>query len=77
MAHIRKMSEAGELVAAGPFLQEHQLRGIFVFKLGSLDAAKAVAAQDPAVQAGRLVLDIHPWYVAEGVLPAPKPATGK
>jgi uncharacterized protein YciI len=77
MAHIRKMSEAGQLVAAGPFLEEHRLRGVFVFKLGSLEAAKAVAAEDPAVQAGRLVLDIHPWYVAEGVLPAPKPADVK
>ena len=75
MAHIRKMADAGQLVAAGPFLEENRLRGIFVFKLASLEEAKAVAAQDPAVQAGRLVLDIHSWFVAEGVLPEPKPAT--
>ena len=74
MAHIRKMADAGQLVAAGPFLEENRLRGIFVFKLASLEEAKAVAAQDPAVQAGRLVLDLHPWLVAEGVLPPPKPA---
>jgi uncharacterized protein len=77
MAHIRKMSEAGQLVAAGPFVEEQTLRGVFVLQLDSIDAAKAVAAQDPAVQAGRLVLDIHPWYVAEGVLPAPRGAAGK
>jgi uncharacterized protein YciI len=74
MAHIGKMADAGQLVAAGPFLEEHKLRGIYVFKLSSLDEARAVAAQDPAVQAGRLVLDLHPWLVAEGVLPPPKPA---
>jgi uncharacterized protein YciI len=73
MAHIRKMAEAGQLIAAGPFVEDDQpLRGIFVFKLESLETAKAVAAQDPAVQAGRLVLDIHPWFVADGVLPQPK-----
>jgi uncharacterized protein YciI len=72
MAHIRRMGDAGQLVAAGPFVEDQALRGIFVFKLESLEAAKAAAAQDPAVQAGRLVLDIHPWYVAEGVLPEPK-----
>jgi uncharacterized protein YciI len=77
MAHIRKMGEAGHLVAAGPFVEDVALRGIFVFKLESLEAAKAAAAQDPAVQAGRLVLDIHPWFVAEGVLPAAKVTTGK
>ena len=71
MAHIRKMDEAGQLVAAGPFLEENTLRGIFVFKLASLDEAKALAAQDPAVQAGRLVLDLHRWFVADGVLPNP------
>jgi uncharacterized protein YciI len=74
MAHIGKMADAGQLVAAGPFLEEHKLRGIYVFKLSSLDEARAVAGQDPAVQAGRLVLDLHPWLVAEGVLPPPKPA---
>jgi uncharacterized protein YciI len=72
MAHIRKMAEAGQLIAAGPFMEDQALRGIFVFKLESLETAKAVAAQDPAVQAGRLVLDIHPWFVSEGVLPQPK-----
>lgn len=72
MAHIRKMGDAGELIAAGPFVEDTTLRGIFVFKLPSLEAAKAVALQDPAVRAGRLVVDVHPWYVAEGVLPAPK-----
>ncbi len=77
MAHIRAMADAGQLVAAGPFVEENTLRGIFVFKLDSVDAAKAVASQDPAVRAGRLLVDMHAWYVAEGVLPAPKVATGK
>lgn len=73
MANIRKMGEAGQLVAAGPFVEETTpLRGIFVFKLDSVDAAKAAASQDQAVRAGRLIMDVHPWYVAEGVLPAPK-----
>ncbi len=77
MAHIRAMADAGQLVAAGPFIEEQRLRGIFVFQLDSVDAAKAVASQDPAVRAGRLVVDMHPWYVAEGVLPEPKVARGK
>jgi uncharacterized protein YciI len=74
MAHIRKMADTGQLVAAGPFLEENKLRGVFVFKLPTLDEAKTVAAQDPAGQAGRLVLDVHPWLVADGVLPPPKTA---
>lgn len=74
MAHIKKMADAGQLVAAGPFLEEGKMRGIYVFKLGSIEEARAIARQDPAVQAGRLVLETYSWMVADGVLPEPKPA---
>ena len=41
----------------------------FVFRVDSLEEARALAATDPAVQAGRLALDIHAWIVPEGILP--------
>jgi len=45
------------------------LRGVFVFKVGSLDEARALSNADPAVKAGRLVVDVHPWEVPVGALP--------
>lgn len=57
------------MVVAGPFGDNGPLRGIFVFKVGSIDEARELAATDPAVKAGRLAIDIHPWLVPEGVLP--------
>jgi uncharacterized protein YciI len=69
MANINKLAEMKKLVAAGPFGDDGRLRGIFVFRVGSLEEAKALTATDPAVQAGRLAMDIHPWMVPEGVLP--------
>ena len=69
MANINKLAEMKKLVAAGPFGDNGRLRGIFVFRVGSLEEAKALTATDPAVQAGRLAMDIHPWMVPEGVLP--------
>jgi len=58
-----------KLVVAGPFGDNGRLRGIFVFKVNSIDEARSLAATDPAVQAGRLALQIHPWTVPEGILP--------
>ncbi|CAN5606785.1 hypothetical protein BH20ACI3_BH20ACI3_13260 [soil metagenome] len=68
-ANINKLAETKKLVVAGPFGDNGQLRGIFVFKVGSLDEAKELAATDPSVQAGRLSIDIHPWLVPDGILP--------
>ena len=66
MAHIQAMHKAGKLVLAGPFLDDGDIRGIFLFMASSLDEVKALTAQDPAVQAGRLLMDIRPWYGPRG-----------
>jgi uncharacterized protein YciI len=69
MANINRLAEMKKLVVAGPFGDDGNLRGIFVFKVASLDEAKALAETDPAVIAGRLAIDMHPWLVPEGILP--------
>jgi uncharacterized protein YciI len=69
LQNITRLAEMKKLVVAGPFGDDGRLRGIFVFKVSSLEEARALADTDPAVQAGRLALDIHPWLVPEGMLP--------
>ncbi|HJT26946.1 MAG TPA: YciI family protein [Pyrinomonadaceae bacterium] len=69
MANINRLAEMKKLIAAGPFGDNGRLRGIFVFRVGSLEEAKALTATDPAVQAGRLAMELHTWMVPEGVLP--------
>jgi uncharacterized protein YciI len=69
MANINRLAEMKKLIAAGPFGDDGRLRGIFVFRVGSLEEAKALTATDPAVQAGRLAMEIHTWMVPDGVLP--------
>jgi uncharacterized protein YciI len=68
MANIRVLWGAQKLVVAGP-VEDADLRGIFVFKASSLEDAKALAASDPAVKAGRLVAAVYPWWVEKGALP--------
>ena len=67
MANIRKLAEEGKLLLAGPFTDGGDLRGIFVFRVGSMAEAQALAETDPAVKAGRLRLEFHPWYAAKNI----------
>lgn len=69
LANIVRLNQLKKLVVAGPFGDNGKFAGIFVFRVGSLEEAQALAATDPAVKAGRLVLDLHPWAVPEGILP--------
>jgi uncharacterized protein len=62
LANIVRLADAGSLVVAGPFLDEGPLRGIYIFKVATVEEARALTATDPAVQAGRLEMELHPWY---------------
>jgi uncharacterized protein YciI len=69
IANIIRLAGLKKLVVAGPFGDDGTLRGIFVFKVATLAEAKELAETDPAVKAGRLAIEIYPWFVPEGVLP--------
>jgi uncharacterized protein len=67
MAHIEKMGKSGKLMAAGPMMNNGELRGIFLFKASSMEEAKALAADDPAIKAGRLRMEILPWMGTKNI----------
>ena len=49
LAYIRQMAESGQLIMAGPFTDGGTLRGVFVFRVDSLEAAQALAAGPAAL----------------------------
>jgi len=53
---------------AGPFADNASARGIVVYRVRDVAEAKALAAEDPAVKAGRLVLEAYPWMTFKGIL---------
>jgi uncharacterized protein YciI len=67
LANIRRLAQSGRLVLAGPFTDDGDLRGMFVFRASSLEEAQALCDTDPAVQSGRLRVELHPWYSAKGI----------
>jgi len=69
IANINRLADLKKLVVAGPFGDEGELRGIFVFRVNSLQEAQDLAATDPMIKIDRLRIELHPWQVPEGVLP--------
>lgn len=71
MAHlenITRMAEAGDLVLAGPFMDNGDIRGIYVFDVRTVEEAEALVNTDPAIQAGSLEMELRPWYGSAALL---------
>lgn len=62
LANIVRLADEGSLVIAGPFLDNGPLRGIYIFKVETVEEARALTTTDPAIQSGSLEMDLHPWY---------------
>jgi len=67
MANIRRLGDEGKLIVAGPFLDDSDLRGIFIFDVPTLEEVKNLCETDPAIKSGRLSYEIHPWMTQKGV----------
>ena len=66
---LKKMASQGKVAVAGPFpfAVPGELRGVAIFRVSAEQTAKLMQ-DDPAVKAGLLTLEIHPWITAKGVL---------
>jgi len=62
LENIGRMANEGKLVLAGPFMDDGDVRGIYIFDVKTVEEARALTETDPAIKAGRLVMELHPWY---------------
>ena len=69
IANIERLAGLKKLVVAGLFGDDGDLRGIFVFRVASMQEAHELAATDPMIKIDRLRIELHPWNVPAGVLP--------
>jgi uncharacterized protein YciI len=70
-ANIDRLAKEGKLVLAGPFGDDTELRGIYIFDVKTVAEAEALTKTDPAIQAGQLVMELHPWYGTAGLMTIP------
>ncbi|MFK8009108.1 MAG: YciI family protein [Saprospiraceae bacterium] len=68
MAELGKVANEKIACMIGPFGQdaESDIQGIIVFSVPNKKEAERLAALDPAVQSGRLLIEVHPWWAAKG-----------
>ena len=66
LEHLGKMYELGFADISGPFGDDGDIRGITIYNVPTLKMADSLANSDPMVKAGRLVIEIHPWWAAKG-----------
>ena len=62
LKNIDSLANAGVLLVAGPFLDDGDMRGIFLFDVENVEEARKLTETDPAVKAGRLRMELKPWY---------------
>jgi len=60
--NIFRLADEGLMVLAGPFGDDGDLRGLFFYNVETLEEAEALVRSDPAVQAGRFIVELHPWW---------------
>lgn len=66
LAHLEKMYELGYADISGPFGDDGDIRGITIYNVPTQKMADSLANSDPMVKAGRLEIEIHPWWAAKG-----------
>jgi len=71
MKNIKRLAAEGSLILAGPFLDNGDLRGIYIFDVKTIEEAKALTESDPAIQAGSLMMELHPWYGSAALMSVP------
>jgi len=62
VGYVQSLFESGKMMIAGRIRGDEELIAVYIFRTKSADEARAWLAEDPAVVAGHLVPELHPWW---------------
>jgi uncharacterized protein YciI len=68
MANMQRLAKAGKLVMAGPLDGREGLRGLFVFAVKDIAAARTLVATDPVIARGEMVAEYHDFYASAALM---------
>lgn len=64
--NITRLYNEGKIDIAGPMGNDGDLRGIFIFNCETYEEVQQLCSTDPAIKAGRLIVEIYPWWAGKG-----------
>lgn len=65
IAHLNKMYKLGYAGISGPFKNNDVIKAITIYNVPTLKMADSLAKADPMVKAGRIEIEIYPWWAAK------------
>lgn len=66
IANIERLYKEGYIIMAGPMGYDKDWRGLFIMDAKDSVTAASLVNTDPAVKAGRLRFELHPWWCQTG-----------
>lgn len=66
LAYLGGLYEKGIIQLNGPTNGEDEFRGFSVYAVATREEAARLAGEDPMVKAGRLMIEVRPWWLAKG-----------
>ena len=70
-ANMKRLSDEGKLVLAGPLGGDDGARGIFVLAVPDVAQARELVATDPVVIQGEMVAEYHPYFGSAALMLVP------
>jgi len=60
-----------KLIASGPLTSSSDARGLYVFKVKTIEEAQALTSKDEAMSSGWIAMDFHVWKSRDYSVPEP------
>ncbi|QEH39192.1 hypothetical protein OJF2_78040 [Aquisphaera giovannonii] len=67
-ANMKRLADQGKLVVAGPFADENDWRGMFLFAVETTEEAGTLVATDPVIKSGEMVAEYHRLYCSAALM---------
>lgn len=68
MEFIGRMAKTGKLVLAGPFGDDQDIRGIYIFDVRTVADVQKLVETDASIKAGLFDVELRPWYGSAALL---------